>query len=604
MATVPDLRFPEIPAKERVIGKTTTFARKDRKSAKVFFKCTMGQSLNISCFFELNQKDNAVFLRYFLRDFHAATQLSFQETQMNKTTFFKNDFHLSPFGRGLLARYFIALFLGFAPVFANAQLAAGDVLVSDLNIGSSGGVLKVDSTSGTRTVLSDFGDTQQGVVGSGPFSLAVESADSVLALDPAANKLFRINTSTGMRAVLSDFSNAAQGTVVDGMMGDGVLGLAVEKSGNVLVTAKGAGSADNGSTAYRDALLRVDKTTGQRTRLSDFGDPAQGPLGGQCTFGVVVEATGSILVSDCNNLGSGAGGLLFRIDPITGQRQLLSDFGDPAQGQSAQHLAGIALESSGKIVVASAFAGSGGGGALFRVDPVSGQRVLLSDFGNPAQGATGSLLRNVAVDAAGAILVTDQDVDDIIGPGGGALFRVDPNTGARTIISDFANLALGPGSAPVGVASYQPAAAPVGNLAGKLLLMRASTDRLRFFAEGTFILPSAVAALLQANKEALVLSISGKNGGIFSQSLPAGALKPHGKGLFIFKTNAKAAGIHVLVLKRERAGQFRVLVVSNPFKPANQPAQPVKFVLQIGSHSFAASMECGKNPHLLLCRSR
>jgi len=120
---------------------------------------------------------------------------------------------------------------------------------------------------------------------------------------------------TGQRIVLSDFSDPAQGPVADGAAGDGILGIAVERSGEILVTAKGAGSPDAGGTVFRDALLRVNPVNGQRTVLSDFGDPAQGPLGGQCSFGVAIEASGTILATDCNNLGSSSGGLLFRIDP-------------------------------------------------------------------------------------------------------------------------------------------------------------------------------------------------------------------------------------------------------------------------------------------------
>ena len=42
---------------------------------------------------------------------------------------------------------------------------------------------------------------------------------------------------------------------------------------------------------------------------------------------------------------------------------------------------GVAVESNGQILVADPDAGTNGQGALFRVNPISGARTLLSDFG-------------------------------------------------------------------------------------------------------------------------------------------------------------------------------------------------------------------------------
>src|SRR5262245_32507379 len=88
--------------------------------------------------------------------------------------------------------------------------------------------------------------------------------------------------------------------------------------------------------------------------------------------------------------------------------------------------------------------GAGGRGALFRVSPSTGVRTLLSDFGNAAQGPLGAQPWGVAVEATGTILVIDS---------GAGLFRVSPSTGARTLLSDFGNAAQGPlGVEPIGVA--------------------------------------------------------------------------------------------------------------------------------------------------------
>ncbi len=142
--------------------------------------------------------------------------------------------------------------------------------------------------------------------------------------------------------------------------------------------------------------------------------------------------------------GTGGQGALFRVDPTTGARTLLSDFGVGAN--PGQTPFGVAVEPGGSILVIDPTAGTGLQGALFRVDPTTGARTLLSDFGvgaNPGQPPVG-----VAIEPGGSILVTDEDA----GTGGqGALFRVDPTTGARALLSDF-GLGANPGVDPFGVA--------------------------------------------------------------------------------------------------------------------------------------------------------
>jgi hypothetical protein len=59
-------------------------------------------------------------------------------------------------------------------------------------------------------------------------------------------------------------------------------------------------------------LFRVDPATGTRTLLSDFSNAAQGPLGTD-PIGVAVEASGTILVSDQTGGGTGSAGVMWGI---------------------------------------------------------------------------------------------------------------------------------------------------------------------------------------------------------------------------------------------------------------------------------------------------
>src|SRR5688572_18645363 len=109
---------------------------------------------------------------------------------------------------------------------------------------------------------------------------------------------------------------------------------------------------------------------------------------------------------------------LFRVDATPGARTVLSDFFEPAQGPLAAMPGGLAVEASGQILVT----GNAPAGSLLRVDATTGVRTILSNFGNPAQGPLGLSPSGVALEASGQILVIDRDTLTFLG----ALFRVDP----------------------------------------------------------------------------------------------------------------------------------------------------------------------------------
>ncbi|HEV8614204.1 MAG TPA: post-COAP-1 domain-containing protein [Methylomirabilota bacterium] len=327
---------------------------------------------------------------------------------------------------------------------AQAQLVAGDAVVIDTSAGtgSLGALFRVDATTGARTLLSDFGNPAQGPLGVDPIGVALEASGQILVTDQTAGRgslgaLFRVDATTGARTLLSDFGIPAQGP-----LGVDPFGVAVEASGQILVADIHAGTSSLG------ALFRVDATTGARTLLSDFGNPAQGLLGVD-PYGVALEASGQIFVID-GNAGTSIRGALFRVDATTGARTLLSDFGDPAQGPLGVEPVGVALEASGQILVIDPSGGTFPFGGLFRVDATTGARTLLSDFGDLAQGPLGPDPGGVALEASGQILVSDANAGTALL---GALFRVDATTGARTLVSDFGNSTQGPlGVQPMGVA--------------------------------------------------------------------------------------------------------------------------------------------------------
>lgn len=216
-----------------------------------------------------------------------------------------------------------------------AQPMSGDALVIDPDAGTNfdGALFSVDLFTGFRTTISDFGDAGQGLNGRDPNGLVQENSNSVLVTDDFSGGdglLFRVNLTTGDRQVISDFGDAGQGP-----LGEDPNGVTLEDSNNALVTDRDGGTSDRGQ------LFRVNLSTGDRQVVSDFGDAGQGTLGFNPTD-VALEDANNALVSD-PQAGVGNSGLLFRVNLTTGDREVVSAFGDPLQGPTFANPTGLAL---------------------------------------------------------------------------------------------------------------------------------------------------------------------------------------------------------------------------------------------------------------------
>lgn len=353
------------------------------------------------------------------------------------------------------------LLLAANPV--QAEVKAGDILVIDYAGGTDGrgALVAVDPATGQRRILSDFGNAVQGSLGSSPLSVAVfrcklderaESASSksdnrnphdcsngetvqIFVSDSTA--LLKVDPNTGYRTFVSDFG---QGDLNEGVFN---YGLAVNAKGKVIASQYKQALPN---LEIHHVLVRIDPETDTRTLVSDLFNPDQGAIdSGTFITDLVIEHSGKILIGTANenNFASGA---IFRVNPSTGKRKLLSDLKNAAQGPVASlyFSTGLATEISKQIVAITNAVGDEnnnlfGGDFLLRIDPKTGQRTVLSDFGNPAQGIIGFAPRGAVVEKSGKIVVSA-----IVTEFSSALFRVDPKTGQRTLLSDSANPEQGP----------------------------------------------------------------------------------------------------------------------------------------------------------------
>jgi len=131
--------------------------------------------------------------------------------------------------------------------------------------------------------------------------------------------------------------------------------------------------------------------------------------------GVALEASGDILLSlwlCVSPLCPAVDHALARIDPVAGTHTILSYSGFLAPG-------GVAIEAGGIIVVADGGFFGGTGGQVLRVDPVTGAKTVVSS-GGLVEGAT-----DVAVAAGGQLFVSSY----------WGIVRVDPTSGAQTLVN-------------------------------------------------------------------------------------------------------------------------------------------------------------------------
>lgn len=138
-------------------------------------------------------------------------------------------------------------------------------------------------------------------------------------------------------------------------------------------------------------------------------------------FGAAMEADGHLMVAD-QDAGTGALGELIRVDLATGGQQIVSSGNTP--GNMFKAPSDVAIESNGNLIVVDP-AALDGNGAVFRVDPTTGAQTIVTQDGflrNP---------RGVTLNAVGYILVADEHT---LGGGGGRVIGVDPVTGVQTVV--------------------------------------------------------------------------------------------------------------------------------------------------------------------------
>jgi len=197
--------------------------------------------------------------------------------------------------------------------------------------------------------------------------------------------------------------------------------LALEDEDLILVVDMDFGNEERG------ALFQVSLPSGDRQIISDFSDSSKGVLGFHPTGVALLNDNSALVVS--SGINNNFLGGIFSINVLTGDRTVVSDFNNTNQGPGLNEPFGIAILNSNTALVMDATNDVLGSSVLFRVNLNNGNRTVLSNFSDAAQGQTGQFLRHVAIGNPGEALTTDVEA--------GILFSVDVNTGSRTVVSNL-----------------------------------------------------------------------------------------------------------------------------------------------------------------------
>jgi sugar lactone lactonase YvrE len=281
-----------------------------------------------------------------------------------------------------------------------AQFPFGDINVP--------AIFDVNPTTGNRTIFSGP-SAGTGTALSSPEGIAITSLGAVLVADNGVGALLQVDPATGNRSILSGSGvGTGQAFVLP-------FGVAINPGGQIYV-------ADAGDAAGDGFIVRVNPTTGARTLVTGLSAGSGDAFGN--IRGIAVAFDGSLIVTDL------ATQAIYRVDPTTGARTIFSD-ATHGTGLALMAPEGVTVDSHGNILVADA-----GDASILRIDPLTGNRTLVSGS-STGTGTALSLPFGVTLNAAGQILVGDSG--DLSIPTLPAVFQVDPTSGNRTVLSDFAH---------------------------------------------------------------------------------------------------------------------------------------------------------------------
>ncbi len=308
-----------------------------------------------------------------------------------------------------------------ASAFVAIDPVAGDFYTADQ---ADRAVYRVNRTNGIVSLVSGIGVGTGQAFSDRVFGIAVETNGSPVVVDGIDGRLavIRVSPQTGNRTVLSAGANSSV-PAGSGLSFQSPFGIAVENSGNLLVT-----------DISRNAVIRVDRVSGNRSLLS--GDPFEDNAGSgpdmNSPKGIAVRTDGAIFISD-----SGGGpypGRVVQINPTNGNRRIAFSQSNRFNTWGGD-ISSISLATNGLVVAPFQLTANGfpAGGKVWGINLLTSNVTTISTtgdgfFSNESVGTGQSFFNpvGIAVDLNGRLIISDVLVRSI--------FSVDPTTGNRDVL--------------------------------------------------------------------------------------------------------------------------------------------------------------------------
>lgn len=290
----------------------------------------------------------------------------------------------------------LACYLGLAASNATAGIInVGDFIVTE-RVAGGGALVRVDRSTGSQSIISSGGSliAPNGLVLAGEYAYVSNLGDS-----STASSVIRVDLRTGVQSTVSSGGHLLN-----------PFGLAISSSGDLLVADFGA--AGISSTTADGRLVRINALTGAQSLVSSGGNLVN-------PTDVAISGAGDLFVTEARR-GIPTGGAILKVDASSGAQSIVTGalpLVDPVA---------LALDGSGNAFVAEENS-HGGFGSLLRVDLSTGAITTIASglpFGDP---------RAIAIEADGNIILGDGGFNGI--RGNAAIYRIDPLTGVRTVLT-------------------------------------------------------------------------------------------------------------------------------------------------------------------------
>lgn len=240
--------------------------------------------------------------------------------------------------------------------------------------------------------------------------------------------IFAYNPSTGAASLLHSFVGAN----FDGANPYAAL---IADSAGSLYGATEAGGAylcnpNHVCASNYGAIVKINPTSGAETLLYSFKGSVY--VDGEYPYGALLLGSGNNLFGTTQKGGADGYGTVFRLNTNGGSEAVLHAFAG-GSGDGAYPYAGLIQASDGNLYGTTQQGGTSGNGTVFKINPTTGATSIVHSF---AGGNDGASPYDELVQAK------DGNLYGTTGAGGaagaGTVFRIVPSTGAESVVYAFA----------------------------------------------------------------------------------------------------------------------------------------------------------------------